>query len=426
MSSRSDVKAMEYAADMLTYNSRKATNAEAVSMKPERGKSGRTSVQTVSPTTGPILRERREAMGVTLAEAEVATRIRQKYLAALESDEWDLLPGEVVGRGFLRNYSTYLGIEPTEMIDRRRAIADESLTNVLADTSAGSPLPPERAVDYRPKDVALHDETEELEAPRQINLLPFVAVLSIVALSALVWWAVTQFSDEIGDGVTAIQEQVAALQMPSIAPAETPLVEPVALPDSLVAATPTIADEIAAAPVVDAAAAPEATVAEVAAAETAGVEAAAPPVASEPTAQPAPETVDSAADPAVDAAAEPVSLLGLLPTPTPQPAQPAAPAVEALPATVITAANLRQTASVDAPIVGAATEGETLAIVGQTADGAWFQLESGAWIFAQLVNNPPANLPVVEAPPVQAIAAETTAAETGAAEAATGETPATP
>jgi cytoskeleton protein RodZ len=417
---------MEYAADMLTYNSRKATNTEAASMKPERGKNGRTSVQTVSPTTGPILRERREAMGVTLAEAEVATRIRQKYLAALESDEWDLLPGEVVGRGFLRNYSTYLGIEPTEMIDRRRAIADESLTNVLADTSAGSPLPPERAVDYRPKDVALHDETEELEAPRQINLLPFVAVLSIVALSALVWWAVTQFSDEIGDGVAAIQEQVAALQLPAAAPAETERAEPAALPDNLVATTPTSAVSVAAEPAADAAAtpatasgdaaaAPEAAVAEVA--ETAGVEAAAPPVVSEPTAQPTPEAAEAAA---------PVSLLGLLPTPTPQPAQPAAPAVEAQPATVITAANLRQTASVDAPIVGAATEGETLVIVGQTADGAWFQLESGAWIFAQLVNNPPANLPVVEAPPVQAVTTETTAAEAGAAETATGETPATP
>jgi cytoskeletal protein RodZ len=365
-------------------------------------------------------------MGVTLAEAEVATRIRQKYLAALESDEWDLLPGEVVGRGFLRNYSTYLGIEPTEMIDRRRAIADESLTNVLADTSAGSPLPPERAVDYRPKDVALHDETEELEAPRQINLLPFVAVLSIVALSALVWWAVTQFSDEIGDGVAAIQEQVAALQLPAAAPAETERAEPAALPDNLVATTPTSAVSVAAEPAADAAAtpatasgdaaaAPEAAVAEVA--ETAGVEAAAPPVVSEPTAQPTPEAAEAAA---------PVSLLGLLPTPTPQPAQPAAPAVEAQPATVITAANLRQTASVDAPIVGAATEGETLVIVGQTADGAWFQLESGAWIFAQLVNNPPANLPVVEAPPVQAVTTETTAAEAGAAETATGETPATP
>ena len=125
-------------------------------------------------------------------------------------------------------------------------------------------------------------------------------------------------------------------------------------------------------------------------------------------------------------AAAAVSLLAVLPTPTPAPAQVVAPVAEALPATVITAANLRQSASTDAPIVGAATEGETLLIVAQTADGAWFQLESGAWIFAQLVNNPPANLPVVEAPPVQATTAETTAAAAGAAETDTGETPATP
>ena len=62
---------------------------------------------------GAMLRERREAMGASLAEVETATRIRQKYLAALESDEWHLLPGEVIGRGFLRNYSTYLGLDST-------------------------------------------------------------------------------------------------------------------------------------------------------------------------------------------------------------------------------------------------------------------------------------------------------------------------
>jgi uncharacterized protein YraI len=91
--------------------------------------------------------------------------------------------------------------------------------------------------------------------------------------------------------------------------------------------------------------------------------------------------------------------LALLPTPTPQPEVAAAPVAEATePATVITAANLRQSPSTEAPVVGAATEGETLTIVGQTADGAWLQLENGAWIFAQLVNNPPVNLPVVETP----------------------------
>ena len=91
-------------ADMLTLNSGKSIRNDAPA-KQERGRSGRTAAAPIQ-SIGPLLRERREAMGVTLAEAEVATRIRQKYLAALEADEWDLLPGEVVGRGFLRNYST--------------------------------------------------------------------------------------------------------------------------------------------------------------------------------------------------------------------------------------------------------------------------------------------------------------------------------
>jgi len=376
---------MEYAADMLTYNTRKATNAEA-SMKPERGKSGRVA-QTASPATGPILRERREAMGVTLAEAEVATRIRQKYLAALESDEWDLLPGEVVGRGFLRNYSTYLGIEPTEMIERRRAIADESLATVLADTSAGSPLPPERAVDYRPKDVALHDESEELESPRRINLMPLVVVLSVAALAALVWWSVTQLGDEIGNGIAAVQEQVVAWQQAAAAtPAPEQRAEEVAaLPENLLAPS-TATESVNVEPGAEAAAP--------------AVEEAAPPSATEapqPLVEVAP-TPEAVQQPEV-AAAPAVDLLALLPTPTPQPEVAAAPVAEVTePATVITAANLRQSPSTEAPVVGAATEGETLTIVGQTADGAWFQLESGAWIFAQLVNNPPVNLPVVETP----------------------------
>ena len=393
MSSRSDVKAMEYAADMLTYNSRKPTNADALA-KAERGKGGRIGAQNVSASTGPILRERREAMGVTLAEAEVATRIRQKYLAALESDEWDLLPGEVVGRGFLRNYSTYLGLEPTEMIERRRAIADESLAAVLADTSAGSPLPPERAVDYRPKDVALHEETAELEAPRRINVLPFVVVLAIAALAGLIWWSVTQFGDEIEAGIAAAQAQIALWQQPAPTPALAAREGAATLPENLVAPTVTVDDASAASVAADVAVTPIAG-------DRAAVNAAAPTLAIEPSQSAA--TAQGVAEQGVagQAAAPAISLAALLPTPTPQAAvEAAAPVADAAaPATVITAANLRQAPSTEAPIVGAATEGEVLTIVGQTVDGAWFQLESGAWIFAQLVNNPPANIPVVEAPP---------------------------
>ncbi|MEZ4729225.1 MAG: helix-turn-helix transcriptional regulator [Caldilineaceae bacterium] len=157
---------------------------------------------------GDVLRERREAMGASLAEVETATRIRQKYLAALESDEWHLLPGEVVGRGFLRNYATYLGLDPTEVVERRRAVADPLLSAALSGTSAGSDLPPERDVDYRPKDVLLKDEPEGIQQ-REIRVGPFLTVVTVLGVLLLVWWGIRNFGSELGVGLGSM---VAAAQ----------------------------------------------------------------------------------------------------------------------------------------------------------------------------------------------------------------------
>lgn len=160
---------------------------------------------------GAALRERREAMGVSLAEVESATRIRQKYLAALESDEWHLLPGEVVGRGFLRNYSGYLGLEPMDIIDQRRELTDESLSSALSNTSAGSSLPPIRQVDYRPKDVELKDEGNGIERS-EIRLTPYLLVLGAVLLAMLLWWGRDPIGGAVSAAVGGIQDQLAGLQ----------------------------------------------------------------------------------------------------------------------------------------------------------------------------------------------------------------------
>jgi cytoskeleton protein RodZ len=39
------------------------------------------------------------------------TRIRTRYLQALEDERFELLPGSVYGKGFLRAYADYLGLE---------------------------------------------------------------------------------------------------------------------------------------------------------------------------------------------------------------------------------------------------------------------------------------------------------------------------
>jgi cytoskeletal protein RodZ len=66
---------------------------------------------------GDMLRDARESRGVSLPEAERATKIRLKYLAALEDENISSLPSPVYARGFLRNYAVYLGLDADEVLE---------------------------------------------------------------------------------------------------------------------------------------------------------------------------------------------------------------------------------------------------------------------------------------------------------------------
>jgi cytoskeletal protein RodZ len=62
------------------------------------------------------LYEARERKGVDLYRAERDTKIRARYLGALERGDWKALPGTVYTKGFLRNYALYLGLDPDEVL----------------------------------------------------------------------------------------------------------------------------------------------------------------------------------------------------------------------------------------------------------------------------------------------------------------------
>ena len=72
-----------------------------------------------APDAGPTLPERliaaREHKGVDLLRAERETKIRARYLAALEAGDYGDLPGSVYTKGFLRNYALYLGLDPEDV-----------------------------------------------------------------------------------------------------------------------------------------------------------------------------------------------------------------------------------------------------------------------------------------------------------------------
>ena len=74
---------------------------------------------------GEQLRVARDVKGVDLHRVERDTKIRTKYLEALESGDFGDLPGEVYTRGFLRNYATYLGLDADDIVAEWRQEAGE-------------------------------------------------------------------------------------------------------------------------------------------------------------------------------------------------------------------------------------------------------------------------------------------------------------
>jgi cytoskeleton protein RodZ len=66
---------------------------------------------------GNSLREGREKQGLDLSQVELATKIRAKYLHALEDEAFDVLPSETYVKGFLRSYAEYLGLDGQLYVD---------------------------------------------------------------------------------------------------------------------------------------------------------------------------------------------------------------------------------------------------------------------------------------------------------------------
>src|SRR5680860_400048 len=65
---------------------------------------------------GETLHQARAHMGVTLKEAEQATRINRHHLAALEEDNFAALPPLIYQRGIVRNYASYLQLDPSKLL----------------------------------------------------------------------------------------------------------------------------------------------------------------------------------------------------------------------------------------------------------------------------------------------------------------------
>src|SRR6202035_3393397 len=70
------------------------------------------------PEIGETLREARMRERIDVSEIEAKTKIRAKYLRALENEEWDLLPGPTFVKTFLRTYAQALGLDDKALLEQ--------------------------------------------------------------------------------------------------------------------------------------------------------------------------------------------------------------------------------------------------------------------------------------------------------------------
>jgi cytoskeletal protein RodZ len=114
-----------------------------------------------------LLAAARERKGVDLFRAERDTKIRARYLAALERGDYRELPGAVYTKGFLRNYAIYLGLDPEEVLRQwRRERGDQA---------------PTEPVMVAPKAI--------LETPRPLTFSPSVVVAALMTFGVILFGA---------------------------------------------------------------------------------------------------------------------------------------------------------------------------------------------------------------------------------------------
>lgn len=156
---------------------------------------------------GSWLRQAREAKRLSLEDVERETRIRAYFLAALEEEDFSRLPGDVYTRGFLRNYASFLGLDPNEALQRYKALIAQP-NNAEAGSTARLSL----------------DEPVEvpLAEPARSSARLVSAILLVIALAAVgVWYFTTIGCDSLPSFLSGILPSAGAAPSPTIQAAVT-------------------------------------------------------------------------------------------------------------------------------------------------------------------------------------------------------------
>jgi cytoskeleton protein RodZ len=145
-------------------------------------------------SVGQILREAREAQGMSLDDAAMRLRLMHRQITAMEADDFESLGQPVFARGFVRNYSRLLGLVPEDLLARMQGAPAEQ----AAVTQSEPPLP-----------------SSWLTSPWPILLLLGLLVVVAVPVALYLW-----LNSDVDDGPDKRAPSVAQIRsVPAVVPA---------------------------------------------------------------------------------------------------------------------------------------------------------------------------------------------------------------
>ena len=98
---------------------------------------------------GTRLRQERERQGRTLKEVADATNIKEAYLAAVETERFDTIPGVVFVKGFIRTYANYLGLNGDALVEEYKESFVSRTPQPEVRPVTGNPVRKERGKERR-------------------------------------------------------------------------------------------------------------------------------------------------------------------------------------------------------------------------------------------------------------------------------------
>jgi len=211
------------------------------------------------PTLGEELRHKREQRSISLAEISEATRIGTRFLKAIETDNFSILPGGIFTRSFIRAYAKHVGMNEDEAIGlylhqvagpsaEQQETADATAQQAPAEPSNKRPAPPPKLVLQKPAPAAERSRRFEpvsfRQSPSRTSWPTIVIGAGIVIFIVIIVIAlIKQLNQGAGESESqsASVAQKNAPPKPAVPPSSQPALQPSTTPPGAPAEQPSAA-----------------------------------------------------------------------------------------------------------------------------------------------------------------------------------------